>query len=135
MKLKVRCVAIPSVVLACALLNMSARAVAQTNADDEVYTIGNGITSPVPTKKVSPSYTQAARDAKIEGTVLLRAVVRRDGTVDNIAVERSLDAKLGLDDAAIAAARLWSFEPARRSRDKQPVSVRVTIEMAFTLKK
>ena len=61
--------------------------------------------------------------------------VRADGTVGDTKVMRSLDKEFGLDDAAIAAARQWTFQPAIRNRDKKPVAVWVTIEMAFTLEK
>ncbi len=111
--------------------SLSARA--NQSADDEVFSVGRGIDPPVPVKTVKPKYTEEGRKAKIEGFVVLRAVVRKDGTVDAVAVERSLDAKFGLDDAAIDAARQWIFEPARRQRDKHAVAVRVTIEMQFSL--
>lgn len=68
------------------------------------------------------------------GPVVLACVVRADGTVGITGIERSLDKKSGLDEAAIAAATQWIFEPARRNRDRQPVAVRVTIETGFSLK-
>jgi TonB family protein len=107
---------------------------AQTVDEADVHNVENGISSPVPVKRVKPQQTEAARKARIEGTVLLRAIVRADGTVGNVTVERSLDKESGLDDAAIAAAKQWIFEPARRVRDKQLVAVRATIEMMFTLR-
>jgi protein TonB len=110
-------------------------AVASAQNADEVYEPGkNGISSPEPIKRVNPRYPQAAKEAGIEGTVLLRVIVRADGTVGDISVERSLDKDHGIDDAAITAAEQWVFEPARRIKDNQPVAVRVTIEMMFTLK-
>lgn len=99
---------------------------------DDVFDIGNGVTSPRVTHDVRPDYTQAAKDAKIQGVVIMSAVVRRDGTVGDVRVTTSLDAKLGLDDAAVAALRQWTFEPGRRNGE--PVAVRVTVEMRFTLK-
>ena len=89
----------------------------------------------MPTKRVKAQYREAARKAKVEGFVLLRVIVRKDGTVGDVSVEQSLDKELGLDEAAIAAAKLWIFEPARRTRDRQPVAVRVTIETPFFLPK
>ena len=122
-----------SVMFAC-LLSAASIARAQDPAE-EVYRPGNGISSPVPITQPKPHYTRAAMDAKIEGVVLLECVVRADGTVGEISVLRSLDKEFGLDDAAVAAAKLWTFQPGVRQRDKKPVAVRVTIEMAFTLKK
>ena len=99
---------------------------------DEVFDIGNGVTSPRLTHEVKPVYTRAARDAKIQGRVWLSVVVKKDGTVGDVQVRQSLDTEFGLDDAAVAAMRQWTFEPARRNGEA--VAVRVTVEMSFTLK-
>lgn len=101
-------------------------------AQDPVFDIGNGVTSPRLTYEVKPVYTQAARDAKIQGRVWLSVVVKKDGTVGDVQVRRSLDTECGLDDAAVAAMKQWTFEPARRNGEA--VAVRVTVEMSFTLK-
>ena len=60
------------VVLACAI--SSATVMRAQDQPDEVYRPGNGISSPVPVRQVKPQYTQAAKDAHIEGTVLLECV-------------------------------------------------------------
>lgn len=101
-------------------------------AQDQVFDIGNGVTSPRVTHEVKADYTKAAQDAKVQGEVLLSVVVQKDGTVGDVKVRQSLDTTHGLDDAAVAAMRQWTFEPARRNGE--PVAVRVTVEMAFTLK-
>ena len=82
-------------------------------------------------KEVKPSYTKEARDAKIQGAVLLSAVVREDGTVGDVKVSRSLDAKYGLDNEAVKAAKQWTFTPGMK--DGKPVAVEVYIELAFNL--
>ena len=92
-----------------------------------------GVTLPRVRSEVKPRYTAAAMQAKIQGTVIMTAVVRTDGTPADIAVTKSLDAEHGLDREAAAALAQWRFEPGRR--DEAPVPVRVTIEMRFTLKK
>jgi TonB family protein len=107
--------------------NPSARTV-----QDEVFDIGNGVTSPRVTHEVKADYTKAALDAKVHGEVWLSVVVKKDGTVGDVQVRQSLDTEFGLDDAAVAAMRQWTFEPARR--DGEPVAVRVTVEMRFTLR-
>ncbi len=102
---------------------------------DEVYEPGrNGISSPVPIKMVKAQHPKAAREAGIEGVVRLRVVVRADGTVYVVAVDQSVDKEHGVDDAAIAAAKQWIFKPARKIKTDEPVAVRATIELAFTLK-
>lgn len=99
---------------------------------DDVYEIGDGVSAPQVTHQVKANYTPAAMDAKIQGTVVMRAVVRRDGTVGTVVVTQSLDSSLGLDEAAVTALRQWTFEPGQR--DGAAVPVRVSVEMRFTLK-
>jgi protein TonB len=70
--------------------------------------------------------------AKIQGSVLLAAVVQPDGTVTDIRVIRSLDRVFGLDAKAIEAARQWQFFPG--TRQGQPVPVVVNIELEFNLR-
>lgn len=95
------------------------------------YRPGAGITAPRPTKEVQPTYTPAAQKAKIQGIVWLECVVLPDGTVGQVEVIRSLDATLGLDQQAIAAANAWTFTPGLRQG--VPVPVKVTIELTFRL--
>ena len=97
-----------------------------------VYAPGNGVSLPVLLTEVKPNYTQEAKDARIQGTVLLECVVESDGRVGEVKVTRSLDAVLGLDQEAITAAKQWRFKPGEK--DGKPVAVRVHIEIAFTLK-
>jgi protein TonB len=81
-------------------------------------------------KDVKPSYTAQAIAARIQGTVLLSAVVLSDGTVGDVTVLRSLDTMFGLDAQAVTAAKQWLFSPG--TKDGMAVAVRVTIEMSFT---
>ncbi len=83
-------------------------------------------------REVKPQYTAEAMRAKIQGVVLLEAVVQTDGTVGDVRVIRSLDPVFGLDQEALKAARQWRFVPGRRQG--QPVPVLVSIELTFTLR-
>jgi periplasmic protein TonB len=98
---------------------------------DGVFELGSGITPPRVVRVVKPAYTVDAMRARIQGEVLVRAVVRPDGTVTDVRVSRSLDGAFGLDEEAIKAARQWRFTPATRSG--QPVAVYVTIGVGFTM--
>lgn len=100
--------------------------------DEEVLRPGPGITLPKPTHEQRPQYTKEAMAAGIQGTVLLSIVVQKDGSVGGVDVVRSLDKTYGLDDAAVAAARQWRFEPGRK--DGKPVAVEVALELTFTLR-
>ena len=96
-----------------------------------VYAPGNGVSLPVVVKQVPPQYTQEAKDARIQGTVLLECVVLADGTIGDVSVKRSLDSTLGLDQEAVKAMKQWRFSPGMK--DGKPVAVRVQVESAFTL--
>jgi TonB family protein len=92
----------------------------------------DGVTLPVPVKTVQPEYTPAAMRERIQGTVLLEAVVETDGTVGAVTITRSLDKEHGLDEAARNAARQWQFKPGMRNG--KPSRVVVSLEMTFTLR-
>lgn len=98
----------------------------------EVGPPGNGVSWPRLLRDVRPAYTADAMRARITGSVGLSCVVDRDGSVRDCRLTRSLDRRHGLDEEALRAARLWRFLPARR-RD-EPVPVRVTIDMDFSLR-
>jgi protein TonB len=91
-----------------------------------------GVVPPRLVKSVAPNYTPGAMRARIEGTVVMSAVVREDGTVDEITIVKSLDTTYGLDEEAIKALKLWKFEPG--TLKEKPVAVRVRIEMDFNLR-
>jgi protein TonB len=98
----------------------------------EVGPPGNGVSWPRLVRDVRPAYTAAAMRARINGSVGLSCVVDRDGSVRDCRLTRSLDRHHGLDQAALRAARQWRFLPARRL--DEPVPVRVTIDMDFSLR-
>jgi protein TonB len=77
-------------------------------------------------------YTSDAMRAKVQGSVLIEAVVAADGSVRDVRVVRSLDPTFGLDEEAIKAARQWRFKPGTRLG--QPVPVLITIELTFNLR-
>jgi protein TonB len=96
------------------------------------YEVGNGVTLPRVLKEVKPAYTAEAMRAKVQGVVWLRCVVLPDGSVGRVEVVRSLDPVFGLDQEAVKAARQWRFSPGTRLGEA--VSVRITIELTFTLR-
>ena len=88
--------------------------------------------SPKLLREVKPGYTGEAMRAKIQGVVLMEAVVMPDGSIGNVRITRSLDPTFGLDQEAIKTVRKWQFAPG--TRFGQPVPVLVEIEMTFTLR-
>ena len=77
-----------------------------------------------------PRFSDEARKAKYQGTVLLRIIVQPDGRATNISVVKGLG--MGLDENAMSAVRGWRFKPAVGPGGK-PVPVEVMIEVTFRL--
>jgi TonB family protein len=94
-----------------------------------VYRPGGGVVGPVLLREVKPVYTPEALRLKIQGAVLLEAIVGTDGIPVAVRVTRSLER--GLDEAAVAAAREWRFVPGRIG--ETAVEVLVTIQMDFRI--
>jgi TonB family protein len=98
-------------------------------AQDKPYRVGDGVTPPKLIEKTEPQYTQQAKDAGIEGSVQMSAVISKEGVAEEIKVVKGLDP--GLDKNAIAAVQQWKFEPG--TKDGKPVRVIATIEVNFRL--
>jgi protein TonB len=94
-----------------------------------VYQPGGGVSAPRVLLKVDPEYSEDARKAKYQGTVLLSVVVDERGIVRDIRVLRPLG--LGLDQKAVEAVTQWKFRPGMK--DGRPVAVQATIEVNFRL--
>ena len=83
---------------------------------------------PVPVVAPEPRYPDWAREAGIEGRVLLEALVARDGRVLNVRVK---EGEKGLSEEAVKAVRAWKFRPARWNG--KPVAAWVAIPILFRL--
>jgi TonB family protein len=86
------------------------------------------IVLPVLMSQTSPKYTPEAMRYKIQGQVVLEAVVGADGTVKSARVVESLDSVYGLDLEAMKTAEQWKFKPGTLNGTAVPVVVRVTME-------
>ena len=91
--------------------------------------VGGDIKPPRKVVDVAPVYPPLARAARVEGLVILEAVIAEDGSVRDIRVLRSVQL---LDGAAEEAVRQWRFTPTLLNG--QPVPVVMTITVAFTLR-
>lgn len=103
----------------------------QGGVGGDVYRVGNGVTAPIAVRQVRPEYTAPATTARVAGAVLVECIVLPDGSVGDVRILRSLDARHGLDQEAVKAARLWRFRPA--TLNGEPVAVRITIELSFSI--
>jgi protein TonB len=89
---------------------------------------GQGVREPRKIVDVAPIYPEIARRAKVQGAVILEAVIDESGAVDRIRVLRSSPL---LDAAAIDAVSRWRYTPTLLNGT--PVAVLMTITINFTL--
>lgn len=94
-----------------------------------VFRVGGGVSAPRAIYSPDPEYSDEARKAKYQGTVVLWVIVGPDGKVHDIRIQRSLG--MGLDEKAMEAVKTWKFEPARK--DGHAVAVQVNVEVNFRL--
>jgi protein TonB len=78
--------------------------------------------------KVNPVYPEMAREANVDGTVMIQALVGKDGKVHDVRVVKSIPL---LDKAADEAVRQWIFKPALANN--KPVAVWVGVPVRFSL--
>lgn len=88
-----------------------------------------GGTQPRELDRAIPRYPSAARRAGIEGAVVVRGIVRRDGTIDNVEIIRDLP--YGLGEEARRAVSRWRFRPA--TLRGEPIDVYYTVTVNFKL--
>ena len=94
-----------------------------------VYKVGGGVSAPRAIFTPDPQYSDEARKAHYQGTVLLWVIVAPDGRARDVKIARTLG--MGLDEKAIEAVRTWKFEPAMK--DGRPVAVQINVEVNFRL--
>lgn len=90
--------------------------------------VGELLVAPKKLVDVRPVYPEIARSARVEGTVILEAVLDRTGRVSQVRVAKSSPL---LDQAAIDAVRQWQYSPS--TLHGQPVEVLMTVTITFKL--
>lgn len=101
------------------------------NIGGGVYRVGNGVSAPVVTYSVEAEFSDEARRAKYEGTVLIGLIVDSQGNPQNVHVVRSLG--MGLDEKALEAVRQYKFRPAFNKQLGKAVPVMINVEVNFRL--
>lgn len=87
-------------------------------------------TPPVVKTQVAPEYPKDPRAEGVSGKVWVRITLFADGTVHDAVVERRSDEAARIfDEAALAAVRQWTFEPARQG--DEPVMCQIVIPFSF----
>ncbi len=98
-------------------------------APPEPVVIGGIIKAPTRTRYVPPQYPEIARSSRVEGVVIIEAIIGANGRVEQARVLRS---KPLLDEAALAAVRAWEYRPTLLN--DRPVPVIMTVTVQFSLK-
>ena len=96
---------------------------------DEPMRITAEVKQPELVKKVEPPYPELARRSKIQGVVILEAVITKEGNVEEVKVLRSLHPMM--DQAAVNAVKQWKYKPAMLNG--RPVKVYFTVTVNFKL--
>jgi TonB family protein len=89
----------------------------------------DGYSPPKCANTPSPSYTEAARAVKLNGTAITEAIINTNGQLESIRIVRGLPH--GLNEATIAKMKTWQCNPAQK--DGKPVAVPVQFEVKFAL--
>jgi len=100
-----------------------------TEVPDEILQIGGAIVKPEVIRRVQPNYTEVARKARVQGVVIVEAIVDKQGSVTNVRVLKGLP--MGLEQSAMDAVKQWKFKPA--TLNGRPVSVYFVLTINFRL--
>jgi TonB family protein len=116
-------------VAAAALQESSENAAAGGESRHRMLRVGNGITPPHITDRQEPEYSESARAARYQGTVVLMLGVNKEGAPTSLRISQPLGC--GLDEKAVQAVKNWKFAPAEK--DGVPVDLEIAVEVDFHL--
>ena len=91
--------------------------------------VGGDVKPPAKIVYPSPQYTEIARKARIQGVVIVEAIIDKKGDVTNVKILKGLP--MGLDLAAVDAIKRWKFKPA--TLNGKPVAVIYNLTVNFQL--
>ena len=91
--------------------------------------VNQGVTQGNLLKRVTPEYPALAKAARLQGTVLLHAIIGKDGTIKSLRIKQPLG--LGVDESAAEAISKWRYRPYILNGD--PVEVDTTITVTYEL--
>ena len=90
--------------------------------------VSQGVSAGLLVRKVNPNYPPLARQARIQGQVLLQAEISKDGSIQNL---RLISGHPMLAPAAIEAVKQWKYKP--YLLNGEPVEVETQVQVNFTL--
>jgi periplasmic protein TonB len=92
---------------------------------EEPMRVGGEVREPREISRVQPQYPEAARKARLQGIVILEAIITKSGSVESVRILRGLNPLL--DSAAMQAVSRWKYEPATFNGRTVPVYLTVTV--------
>ena len=96
---------------------------------DAPLRVGGDVKAPQLVNRIEPSYPEAARKARMEGVVILEAIITANGNVEDVKVLKSVNPLL--DAAATRAVSQWKYRPA--TLNGRAVRVYLTVTVTFNL--
>jgi protein TonB len=90
--------------------------------------VSSGVVSGLLIHKVQPAYPPLAKQARISGSVILQAVIGKDGSIENL---RAVSGHPMLIQSALDAVRQWKYKP--YILNGEPVEVDTQVTVNFTL--
>ena len=91
--------------------------------------ISQGVTRGLLVQKVEPQYPTLARAARVQGDVVLSAVIDTNGQITNLQL---VSGHPMLVPAAIAAVKQWRYKPTQLNGEPVPVVTTITVNFAFS---
>ncbi len=98
-------------------------------APSDVLKVGGDVMAPVEVRRVQPTYPEELRTNRVQGTVILSAVIDEKGAVSKVEAVESPAPEL--TKAAVEAVRQWTYKPA--TKKGKPVKVHLTVTVSFKL--
>jgi len=95
----------------------------------EPVRVGGDIRPPNKIKDSKPVYPDIAKQARVQGIVILEAIIDPQGNVTNVRVLRSIPL---LDQSAIEAVKQWKYEPTLLNGVPVPIVMTVTVNFQLT---
>jgi len=91
--------------------------------------VSQGVTQGLVIRRVQPTYPPLARQARIQGSVILQAEISKDGTIENL---RLISGHPMLAPAAIEAVKQWRYKPYFLNGEPVPVETQITVNFSLS---